>query len=91
MWCRLRLAHWQRYIGGRDGGGRGDNPDIHGDGDAGRIFADAALSALSLSGMTLSPAFASGVTVEYTASVANSVTETTVMASARATPMPAWR
>ena len=39
------------------------------------------LSALSLSGMTLSPAFASG-TVEYTASVANSVTETTVMASA---------
>ena len=39
------------------------------------------MSALSLSGMTLSPAFASG-TVEYTASVANSVTETTVMASA---------
>ena len=42
---------------------------------------EANLSALSLSGMTLSPAFASG-TVEYTASVANSVTETTVMASA---------
>ena len=42
---------------------------------------EASLSALSLSGMTLSPAFASG-TVEYTASVANSVTETTVMASA---------
>ena len=39
------------------------------------------MSALSLSGMTLSPAFASGTTV-YTASVANSVTETTVMASA---------
>ena len=43
--------------------------------------ADASLSSLSLSGVTLSPAFASGTTA-YTASVANSVTETTVMASA---------
>ena len=42
---------------------------------------EANLSALSLSGVTLSPAFASGVTA-YTASVANSVTETTVMATA---------
>ena len=43
--------------------------------------ADATLSALSLSGVTLSPAFASG-TVAYTASVGHAVTETTVMASA---------
>ena len=43
--------------------------------------AAATLSALSLSGVTLTPAFASGTTA-YTASVANSVTETTVMASA---------
>ena len=42
---------------------------------------EASLSALSLSGVTLTPAFASGTTA-YTASVANSVTETTVMASA---------
>ena len=44
--------------------------------------ADASLSALSLSGVTLTPAFASG-TIAYTASVANSVTETTVTATAR--------
>ena len=43
--------------------------------------ADASLSALSLSGVTLSPAFAKGTTA-YTASVANSETETTVSASA---------
>ena len=43
---------------------------------------DASLSALSLSGVTLTPAFASG-TIAYTASVANSVTETTVTATAR--------
>ena len=43
--------------------------------------ADATLSGLSLSGMTLSPAFASG-TVAYTASVGHAVTETTVTASA---------
>ena len=43
--------------------------------------ADASLSALSLSGVTLTPAFASGTTA-YTASVANSVTETTVTATA---------
>ena len=43
--------------------------------------AAATLSALSLSGVTLTPAFASGTTA-YTASVANSVTETTVTASA---------
>ena len=43
--------------------------------------ADASLSALSLSGVTLMPAFASG-TMTYTASVSNSVTETTVAASA---------
>ena len=43
--------------------------------------ADASLSALSLSGVTLMPAFASG-TVTYTASVATSVTETTVSATA---------
>ena len=42
---------------------------------------DATLSALSLSGVTLSPAFASGTTA-YTASVAHGVTETTVTASA---------
>ena len=42
---------------------------------------DASLSALSLSGVTLSPAFASGKTV-YAASVANTVTETTVTATA---------
>ena len=48
------------------------------------------LSALSLSGVTLTPAFASGTTA-YTASVAHGVTETTETASARATPMPAWR
>ena len=44
---------------------------------------DASLSALSLSGVTLTPAFASGTTA-YTASVANSVTETTVAATADA-------
>ena len=43
--------------------------------------ADASLNSLSLSGMALSPAFASGTTA-YTASVANSVTETTVTATA---------
>ena len=43
--------------------------------------ADASLSALSLSGMTLSPAFASG-TAAYTASVGHAVTETTVTATA---------
>ena len=43
--------------------------------------ADATLSALSLSGVTLTPAFASGTTA-YTASVANTVTETTVTATA---------
>ena len=43
--------------------------------------ADASLSALSLSGVTLTPVFASG-TAAYTASVANSVTETTVRATA---------
>ena len=43
--------------------------------------ADTSLSALSLSGVTLSPAFASGTTA-YTASVVNSVTETTVTATA---------
>ena len=42
---------------------------------------EASLSALSLSGVTLSPAFAAGTTA-YTASVANSVTETTVSAMA---------
>ena len=45
--------------------------------------ADASLSALSLSGLTVSPAFASGTT-NYAASVANSVTETTVKATAAA-------
>ncbi len=45
--------------------------------------ADARLSALSLSGVTLTPAFASGTTA-YTASVANTVTETTVTATAAA-------
>ena len=44
---------------------------------------DATLSALSLSGVTLSPAFASGTTA-YSASVANSETETTVAATAAA-------
>ena len=44
---------------------------------------DATLSALSLSGVTLTPVFASGTT-GYTASVANSVTETTVTAAAAA-------
>ena len=43
--------------------------------------ADATLSALSLSGVTLTPGFASGTTT-YTASVAHGVTETTVAASA---------
>ncbi len=43
--------------------------------------ADASLSALSLSGVTLVPVFATGTTV-YTASVANAVTETTVSATA---------
>ena len=43
--------------------------------------ADATLSALSLSGVTLTPAFGSGTT-EYTASVADTVTETTVTAAA---------
>ena len=42
---------------------------------------DATLSALSLSGVTLTPVFASGTTA-YTASVGNTVTETTVTASA---------
>ena len=45
--------------------------------------ADATLSGLSLSGMTLSPAFASG-TVAYAASVGHGVTETTVTATAAA-------
>ena len=43
--------------------------------------ADAALSALSLTGVALSPAFASGTTT-YTASVASTVTSTTVTATA---------
>ena len=43
--------------------------------------ADASLSSLLLSGVTLTPVFASG-TAAYTASVANSVTETTVRATA---------
>ena len=42
---------------------------------------DATLSALSLNGATLSPTFAAGTTA-YTASVGNSVTETTVTATA---------
>ena len=45
--------------------------------------ANASLSSLSLSGVTLKPVFASGVTV-YTASVANSVTETMVTATTAA-------
>ena len=45
--------------------------------------ADASLNSLSLSGMALSPAFASGTTA-YTALVANSVTEATVTAMAAA-------
>ena len=44
---------------------------------------DASLSALSLSGVTLSPAFASG-TVAYTASVGHAVAETTVTVTAAA-------
>ena len=28
---------WQRHFGSRDGGGRGDNADVQGDGDAGRV------------------------------------------------------
>ena len=44
---------------------------------------DAALSALSLSGVALSPAFASGTTT-YTAGVARTVTSTTVTATADA-------
>ena len=44
-------------------------------------FADASLSALSLSGVTLTPAFTSGITAN-TASVANGVAETTVAATA---------
>ena len=51
--------------------------------------ADATLSALSLSGVTLTPVFASGTTA-YTASVAHGVTETTVAASA-SDAVPAWR
>ncbi|NIK78515.1 hypothetical protein FHS15_003653 [Paenibacillus castaneae] len=42
--------------------------------------ADATLSALTLSGVTLSPTFASG-TLAYTANVANNVTSTTVAAT----------
>ena len=42
---------------------------------------DAALSGLSLNGVTLSPGFASG-TIAYAASVGHGVTETTVTASA---------
>ena len=42
---------------------------------------DATLSALSLSGVTLTPVFASGTTA-YTASVAHAVAETTVTATA---------
>ena len=44
---------------------------------------DATLSALSLSGVTLTPAFVSGTTA-YTASVGHGVTETTVTAMASA-------
>ena len=51
--------------------------------------ADASLSALSLSGVTLTPAFASGTTA-YTASVGHGVTETTVTATA-SDATPAWR
>ena len=43
--------------------------------------ADASLSALALSGVTLSPAFAAGTTT-YTASVGNDVAQTTVTATA---------
>ena len=43
--------------------------------------ADASLSALSLSGVTLSPVFASGTTA-YTAAAGHGVTETTVRATA---------
>ena len=45
--------------------------------------ADARLSALSLSGVTLTPAFASG-TIAYTASVGHAVAETTVTVTAAA-------
>ncbi len=47
------------------------------------VSSDASLSALSLSGVTLAPAFASGTTA-YTASVGHGVTETTVSATAAA-------
>ena len=47
-------------------------------------FSDASLSALSLSGVTLSPGFASG-TMAYAASVGHGVTEATVNATVNAT------
>ena len=50
--------------------------------DATETGADATLSALSLSGIDLDQTFAPGVTA-YTATVANSVASTTVMATAR--------
>ena len=56
---------------------------IKGYAGGGTLSTDATLSALSLgSGVTLSPTFASG-TATYTASVANSVDEVTVTATAR--------
>ena len=72
---------WECHCGGGDSAGREDDADVHGDGVTRAGSGDASLSALSLSGVTLSPAFASGKTV-YTASVGHAVTETTVTAMA---------
>ncbi len=49
--------------------------------DAPVASSDASLSALALSGVTLSPEFASATTTGYTASVANGVSSTTVTAT----------
>ena len=50
-------------------------------GDGPTLSSDATLSALELSGVTLAPTFVSATTETYTATVVNSVTETTVTAA----------
>ena len=78
----LAVGVWQRDSGGRDGAGWGDDADIHGDGDAGRVCRCDAECAVAERG-DADAAFASGTTA-YTASVGHAVTETMVTATAAA-------
>ena len=76
----LVVGVWQRDCGGRDGRRMGRATQTYMVTVTRAGSSDARLSALSLSGMMLSPTFASG-TAAYTATVGHGVTETTVTAS----------